>query len=878
MLEKKLLSTRNGLRLLLWRTGLLVLAAAGPVLAQTPAPAAAAQTPAPAAVAAPVAPVAVARQQLAAVRLTTPIKLDGVLDEAAWQQAPVAARFTELEPVPGRREKHPTEVRILYDDAAIYVGATMHDVAQDSILRELSQRDDIGNSDWFGVWFDTYHDRLNGYGFLVTPGGVQVDARYSPAGGEDNNWNAVWDSRTSLHGTDWVAELRIPYSALRFAKAPEQLWGLNFGRQRRATRQKFFWQPIVPQVNGFVNQWGDLTGLRDVVPPLRLSLTPYVSAYVNHYPAAEPGQRPTSTSLNGGADVKWGINESFTLDATLVPDFGQVQSDNQVLNLSPFEVQYQENRPFFTEGTELFNKGDLFYSRRVGAQPIGYAGVSGQLGRREKVVDNPGVSRLLNATKVSGRTSKGLGVGVFNAVAGNIYATLRSDSTGQERRVLTQPLTNYNIVVLDQSLKNNSFVSLINTNVTRQGSAYDANVTGGLLRLTNKANTHALDARLVYSRRRGLAFGSPEAIDDPNGYKYLLSYGKVSGAFTWSLEHGIESHTYNPNDLGLLFSNNSINQSLNFGYGIFKPFWKLNRLRSYWGLNYALLEQPRRYQDAGIYGGANTTVTKSFLTLGVDFDLSPASRDYFDPRRAPIGRYYVHKPATLGLNGFLSSDYRKAFAWDLNWGLRFFAADGERTGRDGFDLGLGPRYRVNNHLNFRYEAQLNVRRNQVGYAGRLRGGLPLDSALLAAFGGPDGDVLLGRRRVTTVVNTLTAAYTFTNRMSFTLRTRHYTSTVLYRDFARLRPDGAEEPADYQRNRNSTFNAFNVDAVFSWWFAPGSQVSVVWKNAAASFLEAEQATPLYFDNLSATVNTPHNNNVSVKVLYYLDYLSVRPRRK
>ncbi|MFD2721544.1 carbohydrate binding family 9 domain-containing protein [Hymenobacter monticola] len=142
------------------------------------------------------------KRQLQAVRISTPPKLDGVLDEAVWQAAPIATKFYELEPTPGRLEKHPTEVRVLYDDNAIYVGAIMHDAAQDSILRELSNRDNIGNSDWFGVFFDTYNDHLNGYEFIVTSGGVQVDLRQSPANGEDGSWNAVWDSRTALHGTD----------------------------------------------------------------------------------------------------------------------------------------------------------------------------------------------------------------------------------------------------------------------------------------------------------------------------------------------------------------------------------------------------------------------------------------------------------------------------------------------------------------------------------------------------------------------------------------------------------------------------------------------------------------------------------------------------
>ncbi|MCC3152905.1 DUF5916 domain-containing protein [Hymenobacter sp. BT770] len=826
-----------------------------------------------------------AKRQLQAIRITTPPKLDGTLDDAVWQTAPVATQFYELEPTPGRLEKNPTEVRVLYDDAAIYVGAIMHDVSPDSVLRELSARDNIGNSDWFGVFIDTYNDHQNGYQFLLTSGGVQVDARQSPANGEDGNWNAVWDSRTTLQGNDWVAEIRIPYSAIRFSKAKEQVWGINFGRQRRASRQKFFWNEVKPQVDGFVNQWGLLTGLRDLQPPLRLSLTPYVSAYVNHYPFNEQGKKNATTSFNGGADIKWGINESFTLDATLVPDFGQVQSDNQVLNLSPFEVQYNENRGFFTEGTELFNKGGLFYSRRVGATPIGFGEVASQLhtgerqadGSRSKgefVVQNPGITRLLNATKVSGRTSKGLGIGVFNALSNDVFATVQDSTTGARRDVLTQPFTNYNIVVLDQSLKNNSYVSLINTNVTRAGSTYDANVTGGLFRFANKANRYAVNGQVVYSNRRGKAFLSDKNISDQDGYKYYVNFGKISGNFTWSVDHGIESNTYNPNDLGLLFSNNTIDQSVNANYNIYKPFWKVNKLSTYASISYSLLQTPRRYQGVAFFLGGNTTFTKSFLTTGINLDAQPLSRDYFDPRRSPIGTYYLRKPTNFSWNGFVSSDYRKKVAYDINYGARFFVADGDRTGRNTFGLVLSPRYRASNHLSFVYSASYELRRNQIGYAGGLSSSQPQDVPLLNAFG---QDVLMGRRNVRTVTNTATATYTFTNRMSFNIRLRHYVSNVHYRDFSRLHPDGLETPVEYQRNRDNTFNAFNVDAGYSWWFAPGSQVSIVWKNASASFLEANEATPLYFDNLNNTINTPHNNNVSVKVLYYLDYLALRPRR-
>ncbi|TGE17355.1 DUF5916 domain-containing protein [Hymenobacter elongatus] len=814
------------------------------------------------------------KRQLQALRTTAALKLDGVLDEEAWQQAAVATDFVQQRPNPGVPERHKTEVRVLYDDANLYIGAVMHDSSPDSILREITQRDQFGNTDLFSVFLDTYHDQLNGYNFTVTTSGVQLDARYSPAGGEDFNWNAVWDARTTRRGTDWVAELRIPYSAIRFSKASEQLWGLNFARQRKRDNAQFFWNEVRPTVDGFVNQWGELRGLRDVQPPLRLSLSPYVSGYVNHNPLSGEGSRRTTTSFNGGADVKWGINESFTLDATLVPDFGQVQSDNQVLNLSPFEVQFNENRPFFTEGTELFTKGNLFYSRRVGAAPIGFRHVL--VGSTEKLVRNPAETQLLNATKISGRTSKGLGIGVFNAVSNDMYATIRNLETGQERDALTQPLSNYSIAVLDQSLKNNSYVSLINTNVTRAGRTYDANVAGGLFRFANKQNSYALDGRMVYSRRRGNVFGSAAEIDDQDGYKYTIGLGKISGGFTWNLNHGIESGTYNPNDMGILFGNNSISQSFDAAYRKYQPFWKVNNMAFFGQVSHSLLYQPTRYQSLSLYNGFNTTFTKSFLQVGYDLSFSAATHDFFEPRSRergiPLGTYFVRVPANTGLVVFFNSDTRKRFALGMNAGLQRFGQEPRlpRPRRASYTLGAYPRYRVNDHLTFRYSLDWGLSRNQIGY---LNGGLDPEEPLDQPFA---GQALLGRRDVATVSSVLSAAYTFTNRMSLTLRTRHYTSNVRYHDFATLAPGGTEQLADYQRTRDNTYNAFNVDAVYAWWFAPGSQISVVWKNANSPGSQSPDFTPLYFRNLNNTLTTPHANSVSVKVLYYLDYLALRRR--
>jgi hypothetical protein len=857
-------ATHGLLRLLL---GCFCLGLATPVAAQKSLPGA------PAVAAAP-------RRQLAAQRVSAPIKLDGVPDEAAWAGAPVASQFIEQRPRPGRPERLPTEVRVLYDDAAMYVTAKLVEASPDSIKRELTQRDDAGNTDFFAVFIDPYRDHLNGYGFIVLSTGVQMDSRYSPANGEDFAWNAVWDSRVAPlpDGKGWSVEIRIPYSALRFAQAPVQTWGVNFMRQRKKDNQQFFWSEVKPAVDGFVNQWGELTNLENLHPSLRLSLTPYVSTYANHYPYNEQGRRNLSTSFNAGADIKWGINESFTLDATLIPDFGQTISDNQVLNLSPFEVQYQENRAFFTEGTELFNKGGLFYSRRVGAQPLGFDDVSGELGPGEYLYKNPGVTRLLNATKVSGRTSKGLGVGVFNAVSAASYATVQDSASGQQREVLTQPLTNYNIVVLDQSLPHNSYVSLINTNVTRAGSTYDANVTAGLFRFVDKKNEYAFKGQLNYSQRRGQAMFGEAPVSDPSGYKYYLNYGKISGNWTWNVDHGIESDTYNPNDLGILFGNNNVSQSATVNYNKYQAFWKVNNLYTQLGVYQSLLFRPLLYQDAGIYGSLNTTFTKSFLSTGFNVNIDFAKHDFYEPRTAPLGGYYVRVPTSYNVGYYASSDYRKKLAYDVNGGVRLYEQDGrlDRPRRTSYGLTLSPRYRVSDKFNVRYTFDYSMKVNQIGY---VNDGfdltLPIDQ-LYSDILGPD--VLLGRRNVATFTNTLTTNYTFTNRLSFTMRVRHYVSTVHYFDFARLHPDGKEENLPgYQRNHDNSFSAFNVDAALVWWFAPGSQVSLVWKDATASYLQGNEATPLYFDNLSNVANTPHNNNVSVKVLYYLDYLTLRRRR-
>jgi hypothetical protein len=294
----------------------------------------------------------------------------------------------------------------------------------------------------------------------------------------------------------------IPFSAIRFGKKEVQNWGLNITRRRRKTEEQFTWNPINPTVSGFLTQEGIWTGISDIKPPLRLQFSPYFSTYANHFPTKLPGEKSWTSSVNGGMDVKYGISQAITLDMTLIPDFGQVQSDNQVLNLTPFEVKFNENRSFFTEGTELFGKGNLFYSWRVGGIPIKYYALQNEVKPNEHVIKNPSETKLINATKLSGRMQNGLGIGFFNAITAPQHAVVEDDFKTR-RKIQTNPLTNYNIIVLNQSLKNNSSVSLVNTNVWRNGKDYDANVTAALFDFNDKKNTWNTGGKLASSNLAG---------------------------------------------------------------------------------------------------------------------------------------------------------------------------------------------------------------------------------------------------------------------------------------------------------------------------------------------------------------------------------------
>ncbi|MGN6399026.1 MAG: DUF5916 domain-containing protein [Flavisolibacter sp.] len=805
-------------------------------------------------------------KQIPAKRTTSSIKIDGNPDETAWKEAIPATNFIEWRPDAGKAEdfSNRTVVYFLYDNTSVYIGGYCYERTKDSVSKELVGRDVVGVNDFVGVILDTYNDKINAVGFYVTPYGEQFDAKYSENGNEDASWNSVWDSEAKVHEDGWSFEMRIPYSALRFSNRANQTWGLNITRRRNKTGQQYMWNPVDPKVNGFVNQEGLWTGIEKIEAPLRLSLSPYFSTYLNHYPYKTAGVKDWQSSVNGGMDVKYGISEGFTLDMTLIPDFGQVQSDNHILNLSPFEVKYNENRSFFTEGTELFNKGNLFYSRRIGSQPIHYYDVQdtassfAHINADETILKNPQESKLLNATKISGRTKNGLGIGFFNAITKPMYAEVE-DKNGNVRKIETNPLTNYNIAVLDQTLKNNSSVSLINTNVLRNGSDYDANVTAAMFNLNNKKNTYNWSGKFALSQ-----LSNPTG-KNTLGYSHNLGFGKTGGRWNFQLNQEVADDKYDINDMGILFNNNYVDHYFWTGYRWLKPGKWYNNIQVNYNASYSRLfndfsdqKVSSKFQSFSTNINANAQL-KSLWWIGAFIGYLPWGNDFYEPHQT--GRSFKSSQR-IQYNVWFESNAAKRYYANAN----FFIGVRKLFKSNAPELSFSHRYRFSDKFSLSHDFSFSSYKNDAGFYDKY-----YENDILK-------DIIFSRRDRRTIENILRAKFNFNNRSGITFRARHYWSKVEQKQLYDLNADGTLTPTKHTNIsiEHQNFNIFNIDAVYTLQFAPGSFLNIVWKDE--SFLDDGDITHTYFKNFNNTIIAPQNNNLSVKIIYYLDYLDFKKWKK
>ncbi len=776
------------------------------------------------------------KKHVEAIRTKTPPHIDGILNDTVWKGIPVATDFVQIRPYNGEPSIFNTEVKFIYDDDAIYLAALMYDPNPDSICVELTKRDQIENDDFFGVYLDPFNDAQTAYGFFITAAGVQVDMRANISGWEDESWDGVWYSAVNINEEGWSVEYKIPYSALRFPEKVVQTWGMNLIRNIRRLRQHTSWNLIDVKESGFINQQGELLGIENITPPLRLSFFPYVSGYIEQ----KAGEKKWTPSYNMGMDLKYGINESFTLDLTLIPDFGQVQSDDIVFNFSPFEIYYSEKRPFFTEGTELFERHGVFYTRRIGDKPQDYEDIKNTYAE-DSIIENPQKNQLLNAVKISGKTGNNLGIGFFNAITSASHAKV-IDSAGKKKEILTQPLTNYNMIVFDKSLNNNSSIGFYNTNVFRGINHKTANVTGVDWQLRNKKNKYQFKGHINVSQKYSNN-NKPDV-----GFKYNASVGKISGNFLAEYSQNVENDKYDPNDLGFLRNNNEFSHNVELEYNIYDPFWIVNEWYNDLDIWYSSLYAPREYTEFGF--DFRTRVTfKNYLTFGSNFGAHPFDgHDYYEPR---VDGWYFAEPPLSWIGFFFSPDYRKKFVVDVNYGVAY----GDKYKSTTQWAGLRPRYRINDNLTISYNFDYSKQINNLGYV--------TDSTYKG-----DEKIIFGKRNILNITNTLNTVYIFTNKSSLSFRLRHYWVKTKYNQFYDLLPDGDLRKNNYSENENFSFNAFNIDMVFKWNFSPGSEFLLVWKNAI--YTQKDVIEENFFDNLRNTIESPATNSFSIKIMYYLDY--------
>ena len=771
-------------------------------------------------------------KELTAIRISEAPKIDGVLDEAIWQSLPAYGNFNMYEPgTEGRIDpKYTTEVKMAYDDKAVYVAGYMYDPNPNAIASQFSQRDDVFvQADHFSVALNTYNDGINETHFFVTSAGTIGDAK-SVSSSFDFGYNVVFECKVSKDDKGWYAEFKIPYNALRFPEVDVQNWSVNFYRRLIKRNETHTWNPI-NITKGAESQYSGLVrGVTNIDPPVRLTLFPFAQGVVSNF----DGQ--TDTDFSAGMDIKYGLSDSFTLDATLIPDFGQAAFDEVTLNLGPFEQTFAEQRQFFTEGIDLFNKGGIFFSRRIGGGPSGSVD---DLNENE-IAEIPNRVNLLNALKISGRTEGQLGVGFFNAITEKTYARIKDTISGDVRDALVEPLSNYNIFVLDQQFNGNSSISIINTNVTREGDGRDANTSAFVFNVADKENTWAASGRAIMS-----------TVSDDGRTTGLLSeldVSRIKGKFRYRIGHDFANKTLDINDLGVNFRNNFNNFVAGASYQIFEPTKLFNTYRFTLTARHNRLYKPDVLTDN--YLELDTFfVLKSRFAFGGYMSYTSDFDDYFEPR---VPGSFVTFPSNLGGRVWVSSDYRRKFAYDIGYGWRNTFDDEYKQ----YFVDISPRFRFSDKLLVIWSTDISIRDNQFGY---------IDNN--------DTDIFFGQRDIRSLENSISASYNFDPFKAIDLRFRNFWSSVDYGDdvFYTLNEDGSRTNMAYDTSENDpnrNFNIWNLDLSFRWRFAPGSEATLLYRNQI--FNQDNLSTLGYTESLENLFKQSQQNTISLRITYFIDY--------
>jgi len=788
-------------------------------------------------------------------RFKSPPKIDGILDDANWKTLVPATKFERWMPNNGSYEKEGYEhfVYIGYDDNAIYVAGKFNN--PNPIPVEFSQRDDIWevNAESFFISINSYDDNINEQSFIVTSAGTLGDS-YTSGQMSDNDFDfdTVFESKVSINNKGWSMEMRIPYSALRFPSKNIQKWGINFGRKIAESGEVYTWNFVDQKNANYGESMGITSEIKDISPPLRLFFYPYAQSSIDFKKGSSP--------LNGysaGMDLKYGINNSFTLDATLIPDFGQVTFDDKELNLSPFEQQFDENRAFFTEGSSLFKKADgmsfrsgsFFYSRRIGEE-IDF-NESDFLKNDEEIINYDAKPDLLNSIKVSGTTNSGLSVGFINSITNNAYAQIINKSSGERRREKIAPVTNYNILSLSQQVLNEfSNLSLLNTNVNRSGNFENSNNSAFVFDLFDNNRKYNV---------KGIVYQSDSpAFSDTKGFRGTFTLSDLTGNFRYAIGWGGVDANYYQNDLGIYRNRNDQRFYARVRFLTFKPSKIYKKIEGYLFISERSRFYPKIFKSTGTRLGLDIT-TLELHKIELDVDYTSKYKNYDEPRKKDT---FIFDPAEFEFQLKFNSDSRKKFKYLFD--LKHLYAVGEDFNENKIEnsYGFGAGLRANNKLNFEYRFSKSKNTDDIGYVFK-----------------DNGEVFFGNRNVKDIENNLSLNYNFDSYKSINLKLRQFWSTADYlNSFYLLKSDGTRELSnkninDYDPNTN--FNLWNFDLGFNWEFAPGSKATLLYRNNL--FNEDNMSGVSYYTSTKDLFEMPINHQVSLRINYFIDFNAIKKKK-
>ncbi len=692
------------------------------------------------------------------------IDVDGRLSESAWGRAVAATGFVQGRPTEGAEPAQPTEVRVLYDGESLYVGARMHESDGSAVASQLVRRDERGQYDYFELSLDPNLDRQTGYEFRLGVSGVERDAFVSGGGdrrgGQGANWNAVWESATGVDSAGWTAEMRIPLSQIRFeSRSGTQEWGINFTRRRLASSSTSFWSLESRTVEGRVSQWGRLTGLRFGEAPGRFEVKPYAVTQLASRPVGSGNPLAAGTELSPrfGADLSRGIGSAFTLDATVNPDFGQVEVDPAVINLTAFETFFPEKRSFFVQDAQVFDfdlvgrNSTLFFSRRVGREPHGEAPGDAAF------ASVPDRTTILGASKFTGRTESGLSVGAMAAVTAEERGSAAFPASGETRDFVVEPATEYGVGRVKQDLRDGATsIGALFTGVNRHLPAGDrlqelpAQAFSGGLDFEHQwggTNDRRWSLEGYYAATR--VQGSREAIravqTNPQHYFQRPDAGRLevdSSATSltggnWRLafsrqnaEHwtwGAWVHEITPgfaaNDLGFNTDGSRLNAGGRIEYQDIDPGpvfrnWSVSAF-TYHNFRHTLLEDAfsadqwaRSYKNGAVNLDVRLELQNNWW-LSPEVSYRPQSLSDTETRGGPL----MTKPSRRGAELRFGTDPRKRLSVEPNVSYRTRGLDAGASLETGVEVALRPA----SNWELRLEPQLRDESNAAQYVTTLEG-------------------------------------------------------------------------------------------------------------------------------------------------------------